>query len=125
MRRLLLDTKYDVNIRDSLGKNSIAHCISFRNIEIATVLISFKVTDINLEDSGGMTPCHLAIQIGCSDLIKLLLEKSALTKDLVVNEWREVYGKQAPDTMMLTKRESRERFVCFIPEEGQISSRFD
>jgi ankyrin repeat protein len=117
VRRLLLDTKYDVNTRDSLGKTPLHIAISSRNIEIAIALISFKATDINLKDNDGITPLRLATQIECPDLIKLLLEKSALTKDIMVDEWRKAYRKQASDIVILSEGESREKSVCFIAEE--------
>ena len=114
---LLLDAKHDVNARDSLGKTPLHVAISSRHVEMATALISFNATDINLKDNGGITPLRLAIQIGCFDLIKSLLEKSALTKDIMADEWRKAYGKQASDILMLSERDSHEKSVCFIAEE--------
>jgi ankyrin repeat protein len=122
--RLLLDGKYDVNTRDALGNTPVHIAISCRHVEMATILISFNKTDINLEDSDGRTPLRLAIQIKCHGLIKLLLEKSALVKNIMVDEWRGAYGKQASDIVLLSERDSQEKSVCFIAEEesAQIST---
>jgi ankyrin repeat protein len=117
VRRLLLDAKYDVNTKDSLGRTPLHIAISSRNVEIAIFLISFNATDINLKDNDGISPLDLAIQIECPGLIKSLLEKSALTKDIMVDKWRRAYGKEASDIVMLSERESREKSVCFIAEE--------
>jgi ankyrin repeat protein len=117
VQRLLLDTKYDVNIKDSLGKTPLYIAISFIDIKTTIALISFKSIDVNLKDSDGITPLHLVIQIKCPDLIKLLLEKSTLIKNIIVNEWHEAYKKQALDIVILSKRESNKKFMCFIPEE--------
>lgn len=90
--------------------------ISSQNMGIATNILSIKATDINLKDNDGITLLRLAIQTKRPDFIELLLEKSALSNDIMVDEWRKEYGKWGSDIVMLSERQSGEKSIRFIAE---------
>jgi len=111
---LLLRAGYNVNVRDTLGRTPLHIAILSEELEVATTLISSKA-DINSEDSDGRTPLRLAIghaiKHGRRDFIELLLRRSAHTENIIADEWRNAYGKQASDIIMLSERQSGEKSV--------------
>jgi ankyrin repeat protein len=114
-----LDEKY-VNAQDSLGKTPMHIAIAGGYVEVAKMLMSHGATDINREDNDGITPLRLAMHLPNQTkrrcLIEELLEKSALTKNIMVGDWREAYKKQPSDVVILSDGADG-KSVRFISEE--------
>jgi ankyrin repeat protein len=85
----LLDAGYNVDTRDSLNRTSLHHAILSGNYEITELLLS-SGANIDLENSDGKTALQLAltaVQHKNCKLITLLLEHSAHTNGITINEW--------------------------------------
>ncbi|KAK2799875.1 hypothetical protein FQN51_006476 [Onygenales sp. PD_10] len=116
----LLKTGYNVNSKDFRNRTPLHNAVSSGNFELATALIS-SGADTNSEDSEGATPLQLAFRQTNLKFIELLLKHGADTKDIVAADWYSAYGKQESDTVKLSERKGREKYIQFI-SQGQIES---
>jgi ankyrin repeat protein len=76
--------------------------------------------DVNACDSSGMTPLRLAVRRKDRDLIEILLKNKAHIKDIMAEEWRSAYGKEATDIVQLAEGSDGANRVCF-PVADELS----
>jgi ankyrin repeat protein len=121
VEELLYEKYVKLDAKDPLGKTPMHIAIAGGYVEAAIILMSHGATKINLKDNDGMTPLRLAMRLPDQKkrccLIELLLEKSALTEDIMVQDWRQAYGKQLSNVVILSGRANGEKSVRFKAEE--------
>jgi ankyrin repeat protein len=117
----LLNEKYvKSDAQDPLGKTPMHIAIAGGHFEVATSLMLHGATDINLKDNDGITPLRLAMRLPSQTtlcIIERLLKKSAVTEDIMADEWQEAYKAQLSDVVILSDRANGEKSVRFIAEE--------
>ncbi|GCB21065.1 ankyrin repeat domain-containing protein 50 [Aspergillus awamori] len=79
--KLLLETKTDINIKDSRGRTPLSWAARDGHEAVVKLLLQTKKMDINSKDSGGRTPLSLAAWNSHEAVVKLLLE----TKKMDIN----------------------------------------
>jgi hypothetical protein len=121
----IISAGYDVNSRGFWNRTLLHDAILSRNSELANVIISAGA-DVNSEDSDGMTPLQIAVRLKHLKLVEFLLNKSASTKDVTIDDWRSVYGKQESVTVKLLEGPGQEKYVQFVQEgelQGELTNR--
>jgi ankyrin repeat protein len=117
----LLNEKYvKPDAQDPLGKTPMHIAIAGGHFEVAKSLMLHGATDINLKDNDGITPLRLAMRLPSQTtlcIIERLLKKSAVTEDIMADEWQEAYKAQRSDVVILSDRANGEKSVRFIAEE--------
>ncbi|ORX45132.1 ankyrin [Anaeromyces robustus] len=68
---------YDINIKDSKGRNILFYAINKRDVKTTENLINMGA-DINSEDNEGVSIIDYAIQWGAIEIVKILLKRNNL-----------------------------------------------
>jgi hypothetical protein len=118
--KTIIRAGYDVNSRGVWNRTLLHDAILSTNSELSQDIISAGV-DINSEDSDGRTALQLAVLHKHLNMVEVLLENSASTKDVTIDDWRSAYGKQDSDILKLLEGPGREKFVQFI-QEGELQN---
>jgi ankyrin repeat protein len=83
VRRLLVDGKADVNVRDRFGATALHYAAVARNRTILEQLLTVEGIDVNAQDAVGQTALHRACFVhGKADFISVLLNKDAVDVNL-------------------------------------------
>jgi ankyrin repeat protein len=118
--KVLLREDYDVNTPDS-WKRTPLHYAVLSHTTMVRELISSVSIKIDSEDGDHMTPLRLAVrQKSCEssrESIKLLLQKGADTKGVMVDQWLAAFEKETPDIVILSEEPSGKKSVDFITKE--------
>lgn len=116
--QMLLIANYDINTKDALGRTPL-HIAALSGLsEIAEDLIQHGA-GINSLDNDNMTPTGLAVQVQNQQIIERLLQSSAKTNRIMVEQWLNAYGKRAPDVINLSESSVRKKSLRFL-SEGEL-----
>ncbi|KFZ13854.1 hypothetical protein V501_03493 [Pseudogymnoascus sp. VKM F-4519 (FW-2642)] len=121
--RSVIHAGYNVNAKGFWNRTLLHEAILSRNLELTEEIISCGA-DVNSEDSDGMIPLQVAVRLKQLKLVELLLKSSASTKDIMVDEWRCVYGEPASVTVKLLEGPGQEKYLEFIQEaklQGELT----
>jgi ankyrin repeat protein len=115
--KILLAAGYDVNTTDSWKRTPLHYAVLYGNLEVAKELTSSANIDINSEDGDHMSPLRLAIRQKKSEFTRLLLQKCAHTRRVMVKEWLDAFNKEPPHIVVLSEELRGETSVRLIAKE--------
>ena len=113
---LVLDSKANVNGRDSCQRTPLHIAILHKKTELVEKLIKMKA-EINSEDIYGMTPLRLAVEQKDKVSIKLLLGKGAHTKGITIEKWFDAHDMKASNMRVaILEKPGNEKQINFMRE---------
>ena len=121
--RSVIHAGYDVNAKGFWNRTLLHEAILSRSLERTKEIIS-SGADVNSEDSDGMKPLQVAVRLKQLKLVELLLKNSASTKDIMVDEWRRVYGHPPLVAVKLLEGRGQEKYVQFVKQaelQGELT----
>ena len=90
--KMILDAGYKINTIDFWRRTALYLALSSSDTKLAHLLI-LKGVDIDAEDINGHTALELALVNNKQNFVRLLLEASANTKRIPLENWRRAFGQ--------------------------------
>jgi ankyrin repeat protein len=119
----LILAESNIDERNGHGQTPLHTAILSGHLEIAKDLILYGA-EIDLQDNDNMTPLQLAMREKDDRFIQELLKHKADMKNIMAKEWRNAYGKESKDIVLLSETVNGERWVDFptaLPTANELS----
>lgn len=108
----LLSFKPKLDQRNHYGRTALHLAALSGHLNIARSLILWGA-ETNPRDNYSMTPLQLAMQKKHTDIIQLLIQNNASMKGIMAKDWRDVYGRQKKDIILLSETPGGEQHLEF------------
>jgi ankyrin repeat protein len=114
--RSLVEAGGKVDIKDIRGRTPLHTATALSHVDIAEELLCCGA-NVNCKDTNGETPLHIALHSKQQNLIRLLLENSADTTDIMSKQWLDAFDSKSSDVVLeLSQTPCRKISIQFLQE---------